>query len=68
MDIVISDVAAGHSLVESVVEDPCCRDLVERAARQILFAAKDVERREETHYQNCIGRYSDYTVLMSEFA
>ena len=32
--IVILDAAVGHTLVDIVVADPTCRDLVERAARQ----------------------------------
>ena len=38
MDIVISDAAVGHTLVEIVVADPTRRDLVERAARQDLVS------------------------------
>ena len=37
--IVISDVGAGHTLVDIVVADPTRRDLVERAARHDLVAA-----------------------------
>ena len=33
MNIVISDAAAGQTLVDIVVADPTCSDLVERAAR-----------------------------------
>ena len=52
MDIVISDAAVGHTLVDIVVANPTRRDLVERAARQDLVAATDAERRKETHYQD----------------
>ena len=48
----ISDAAAGHTLVDIVVVDPTRRDLVERAARQDLVAATDAERRKETHYRD----------------
>ena len=56
MDIVISDAAMGHTLVDIVVADPTRRDLVERAARQDLVAATDAERRKETHYQDRAAR------------
>ena len=49
VDIVFSDAAAGHTLVDIVVADHTHRDLVERAARQNLVAATDVEPRKETH-------------------
>ena len=50
VDIVISDAAVGHSLVEIVVTNPTRRrDLVERAARHDLVGATDAERRKETH-------------------
>ena len=52
MDIVISDAAVGHTLVDIIVADPTRRDLVERAARRDLVAATDAERRNETHYQD----------------
>ena len=52
MDIVISDAAVGHTLVDIVVVDPTRRDFVERAARQDLVAATDAERRKETHYRD----------------
>ena len=42
VDIVISNAAVGHTLVDIVVTYPSRRDLVERAARQDLVAA--------THY------------------
>ena len=45
VDIVISDAAVGHTLVDIVVADPTRCDLVERAARQDLVAATDAERR-----------------------
>ena len=47
MDIVISDDAAGHTLVDIVVADPTSCELVERAARQDLVAATDAERMNE---------------------
>ena len=50
VDIVISDGAVEHTLVDIVVADPTCRDLVERAARHDLVAATDAERRKEAHY------------------
>ena len=52
MDIVISDSAAGHTLVDIVVADPTRRDLMEHAARQDLVAATDAERGKETHYRD----------------
>ena len=52
VDIVISDAAVGHTLVDIVVADPTRRDLVERAARHDLVAARDVQRRKETHYRD----------------
>ena len=48
VDIVISDAAVGHTLVDIVVADPTRRDLVEHAARQDLVAATNAERRKET--------------------
>ena len=50
--IVISDGAARQTLVDIVVADPTRRDLVERAARQDLVAARDVDRRKESHYRD----------------
>ena len=47
----ISDAAAGHTLVDIVVAHPT-RDLVERAARKDLVAATNEERRKETHYRD----------------
>ena len=44
----ISDAAAGHTLVDIIVAEPTRRDLVERAARHDLVAATDAERRKET--------------------
>ena len=52
VDIVISDAAVGHTLVDIVVADPTRQDLVERAARHDLVAATDAERRKETHYRD----------------
>ena len=52
VDIVISDAALGHILVDIAVVDPSRRDLVERAARQDLVAATDAERWRETHYRD----------------
>ena len=43
VDFVISDVAVWHTLVDIVVADPTRRDLVERAVRQDLVTATDVE-------------------------
>ena len=48
----ISDAAAGHTLVDIVVADPTRHDLVKRAARHDLVAATDAERRKETHYRD----------------
>ena len=56
VDIVISDAAVGHTLVDIVVADPTRRDLVERAARHGLVAATNAERRKETHYRDCATR------------
>ena len=53
MDDMISDAVAGHTLVDIVVANPTCRDLVERRARQDLVAATDASRRKETHYWDC---------------
>ena len=50
VDIVISDAAVGHTLVDFVNADPSHRDLVERAAGQDLVAPTDAERRKETYY------------------
>ena len=50
VDIVISDAAVGHTLVDVVFADPTRRDLVERVARQDLIAATSAKRRKETHY------------------
>ena len=52
VDIVISDAAVGHTLVDIVVADPTRRDLVERTTRQDLVAATDAVRRKETHYRD----------------
>ena len=41
MDVVISDVAVGHTLVDIVVADPTRRELVERSARHDLVAAQE---------------------------
>ena len=49
VNIVISDGALGHALVDIVVADPTCRDFVERVAGQDIVAATDAERRKETH-------------------
>ena len=43
VDIVILDVAAGHTLVDIVVADPTRRDLVERAAIHDLVAATNAQ-------------------------
>ena len=48
----ISDAPVGHTLVDIVVANPTCRDLVERTARQELVAATDAERKKETHYHD----------------
>ena len=50
VDIMISNAAVGHTLVDIVVADPTRRDLVERAARHDLVAATDTEWRKESHY------------------
>ena len=52
VDIVISETAVGHTLVDIVVADPTRRDLVERTTRHDLVAATDAERRRETHYRD----------------
>ena len=46
MGIVISDAAAGHTLVDIVVADLARHDFVERAARQNLVAARLLMRSE----------------------
>ena len=53
VDIVVSDVTLGHTLVDIVVAYPTRRNLVERAARHDLVAATDAERRKVTHYRDC---------------
>ena len=53
VDIVISDVAAGHTLIDIMVADPTSQDLVERATRNDLVAVTDAERRKEAHYRDC---------------
>ena len=45
----------GHTLVDIVIADPTCRDLVDCAARHDLVAATDAERRKETHYRDRIA-------------
>ena len=55
VDIVISDAAVGHTLVDIVVAIPTRRDLVERAARHDLVAATNAERRKETHYRDRVA-------------
>ena len=52
VDIVISDAAVGHTLVDIIVADPARRDLVERAAIQDIVAAIDAERGKETHHRD----------------
>ena len=49
VDILISDVAAGHTIV---VADSSRRGFVERTARQDLIAAIDAKRKKETHYRD----------------
>ena len=49
MDIVISDAALGHTLIDIFVAHPTRRDLVERTAKQDLVVATDAELRKETH-------------------
>ena len=55
VDIVISDAAVGHIVVDIVVADPTRRDLAERTARQDLVAAPNAEGRKETHYRDHAG-------------
>ena len=43
VDIVTSNAAVGHTLVDIIVAEPTRRDLVERAARQDLVAATHAE-------------------------
>ena len=45
----IWDAGTCHTLIYIVVADPTRRDLVERAARIDLVAAKGAERRKEAH-------------------
>ena len=56
VDIVISDVAVGHTLVDIFVAHPTRRDSVEGATRQDLVAATDAKRRKETHYDDRAAR------------
>ena len=51
MNIVISDAAVGHTLVEKNISYPTRRDLGERNARQDLVACTHTERRKETRYR-----------------
>ena len=44
VDLVISDVVAGHTLVDIYVADPTRRDLVECTAKHNFVAATDAER------------------------
>ena len=48
----ISDGAAGHTLVDIVVANPTRRDLVEHAPRQDLVAATDAVQKKETHFRD----------------
>lgn len=48
----ILDAAAEHTLVKIVVADPTRRYLEERASRENLVAATNVERRHETHFRD----------------
>ena len=48
----ISDAEVGQTLIDIVVADPTCGELVEHAARIDLVAAKDAERRKEAKYRN----------------
>ena len=43
-------------MVDIVVADPTRRDLVERAARHDLVAARDAELRKEAHHQDRAAR------------
>ena len=52
VNIVISDAAAGHTLVDIVVAGPTRRDSVERAARHDLVGATNAERRKEAHHRD----------------
>ena len=52
MDIVISDDATGHTLVDIIVADPASCESVERAARQDLVAATDAELKNEIRYRD----------------
>ena len=56
VDIVVSDAAVGHTLVDVVDAYPTRRDLVERATRQDFVAATDAGRRKETHYRHRAAR------------
>ena len=51
----ISDATVGHTLVDIVVADPTCRDLVEHVATHDLVAATNTERRKETHYRDRVA-------------
>ena len=51
-----SDAAVGHTLVNIVIADPTCRDLVECAAKHNLVATIDAERRKVTHYWDRVPR------------
>ena len=53
------------TLVDIVVADLTRRDLVERTARHDLVAARDAERRKETHYRDRAARTKFVPLLLS---
>ena len=55
MDIVISDAAVGHTLIDIVIADPTRGDFVDRAARMDLVAATEAEKCKERHYGDRIN-------------
>ena len=52
MDIVISDAAAGHTLIDIVIVDPTRGDFVARAARMDLVAVTEAEKCKERRYRD----------------
>lgn len=56
VNIMISDVAAIDTLINIVVANPTCRDLVERASRIDLVVATNAEGTEIAHAGRCLCR------------
>lgn len=52
VDIVISDAATGHTLIDIMLVNPTRRDLVERAAHKDMVAPRNAQQRQEAHYRD----------------